>query len=215
VVRLGAHTEPLWRLEYIGTSLLWTYQYPFGWADFRGRHEKRAPHTDWFANAQTATRAHRIFCLDLKKEFPGYYEDIWGITSSESKSGYKAWGGPPRRGSIDGSVVPCAAAGSLMLTPDIALPDVKAMKQRYGDKIWTKYGFADAFNPNTGWVSPDLIGIDAGITLLSAENLRTGNVWKWFMQNPEMVRAMELAGLEKYFRDEWPRPIPFGTQFEI
>src|SRR5271157_2231156 len=61
--------------QYIGTSLLWTYQYPFAWADFRGRHEKRAPHTDWFANAATATRAHRIFCMDLKKEFPGYSED--------------------------------------------------------------------------------------------------------------------------------------------
>jgi hypothetical protein len=182
--------------QYIGVSLLWTYQYPFAWADFRGRHEKRAPHTDWWANAITATRAHRQFCIDLKTEFPGYSEDIWGITSSMSKSGYKAWGGPPRRNSIDGSVVPCAAAGSLMLTPDIALPALRAMKQRYGDKIWTKYGFADAFNPNTGWVSPDLIGLDVGITLLSAEDLRTGNVWKWFMRNPEMARAMQLAELE-------------------
>jgi len=31
----------------------------------------------------------------------------------------------------------------------------------------------------------DVIGIDVGITLLIAENLRTGNVWKWFMANPE------------------------------
>lgn len=183
--------------QYVGVSLLWTYQYPFAWADFRGRHEKRAPHTDWFANAVTATRAHRVFCLDLKKDFPSYSENIWGITSSMSKTGYKAWGGPPRRSSIDGTVAPCAAAGSLMLTPDIALPALRAMKQQYGDKIWTKYGFADAFNPNTGWVSPDLIGLDVGMTLLSAENLRTGNVWKWFMANPEMPRAMQLAELEK------------------
>jgi len=70
------------------------------------------------------------------------------------------------------------------------------MKQRYGDKIWTKYGFADSFNPNTGWVSPDLIGIDVGIALLSAENLRTENIWKWFMRNPEMTRAMQLAEIE-------------------
>jgi hypothetical protein len=181
--------------NYIGTSLLWTYQYPFAWADFRGRREARAPYTDWVANAITATRAHRVFCMDLKKEFPGYSEDIWGITSSESKTGYKAWGGPPKKGPIDGSVVPCAAAGSLMLTPDISLPALRAMKQRYGDKIWTKYGFVDSFNPATGWVSPDLIGLDVGITLLSAENLRTGNVWKWFMANPEMPRAMKLAGM--------------------
>lgn len=182
--------------KYIGTSLLWTYQYPFAWADFRGRREKRAPHTDWFANAQTATRAHRAFIIDLKQEFPGYSEEIWGITSSMSKSGYKAWGGPPRRSGIDGSVVPCAAAGSLMLTPDIALPALKAMKKQYGDKIWNRYGFADSFNPTTGWVSPEVIGLDAGITLLSAENLRSGNIWKWFMKNPEMTHAMELAGIQ-------------------
>jgi hypothetical protein len=182
--------------SYVGTSLLWTYQYPFAWADFRGRHETREPHVDWFANAQTATRAHRAFCVDLKKEFPGYSEEIWGITSSTSKSGYKAWGGPPRRSTIDGTVVPCGPGGSLMLTPDIAVPSLRAMKQRYGDKIWNKYGFADAFNPNNGWVSPEALGLDAGITLLSAENLRTGNVWKWFMKNPEMTHAMELAGLQ-------------------
>jgi hypothetical protein len=35
--------------------------------------------------------------------------------------------------------------------------------------------------------------IDQGITLLSAENPRTGNVWRWFMRNPEIRRAMHLA----------------------
>ena len=183
--------------KYIGESLLWTYQYPFAWADFRDRRESREPHADWWGNAITATRAHRQFCIDLKKEFPGYSENIWGITSSDSAKGYKSWGGPPRRASIDGSVVPCAAAGSLMLTPDIALAALKAMKQQYGDKIYGRYGFTDAFNPNNGWVSPHVIGIDVGITLLSAENLRSGFVWRWFMKNPEVQKAMDLAGLKK------------------
>jgi hypothetical protein len=183
--------------NYIGTSLLWTYQYPFAWADFRDRREKREPHTDWWANAITATKAHRQFCIDLKKRFPGYSENIWGITSSRSEHGYKAWGGPPATKNIDGSVVPCAVAGSLMLTPDISLAALHAMKQQYGDRIYGRYGFTDAFNPNNGWVSPDVIGIDVGITLLSAEDLRTGFVWKWFMKNPEIQRAMDLAGLEK------------------
>ena len=183
--------------KYIGESLLWTYQYPFAWADFRDRRESREPHADWWGNAITATRAHRQFCIDLKKEFPGYSENIWGITSSDSAKGYKSWGGPPRRPSIDGSVVPCGAAGSLMLTSDIALAALKAMKQQYGDKIYGRYGFTDAFNPNNGWVSHHVIGIDVGITLLSAENLRSGFVWRWFMKNPEVQKAMDLAGLKK------------------
>ena len=42
-----------------------------------------------------------------------------------------------------------------------------------------------------------MIGINLGITLLSAENLRTGRVWDWFMQNEEVVRALRAAGLER------------------
>jgi hypothetical protein len=183
--------------NYIGTSLLWTYQFPFAWADFRDRRERREPHYDWWANAITATKAHRQFCIDLRKQFPGYSENIWGITSSIGATGYTAWGGPPATKNIDGTVVPCAVAGSLMLTPDIALAALHAMKKQSGDKIYDRYGFTDAFNPNNAWVSPDVIGIDVGITLLSAENLRTGFVWKWFMKNPEIQRAMDLAGLEK------------------
>ena len=60
------------------------------------------------------------------------------------------------------------------------------------------YGFVDAFNPNTGWVDSDAIGINVGIILLSAENMRTGNVWLWFMQNREIPRAMEKTGLLRY-----------------
>jgi hypothetical protein len=48
--------------------------------------------------------------------------------------------------------------------------------------------------PTTGWVNPDVIGIDVGITLLSAENLRSGKVWTWFMRNPEIQRGLERAG---------------------
>ncbi len=33
-------------------------------------------------------------------------------------------------------------------------------------------------------------GLDFGITLLSAENLRSGNVWHWFMRNKEIPRAL-------------------------
>lgn len=181
--------------KYIGLSPLFTHQYSHAFADYRGHAEKRGSRIDWFANSVTATRAHRQFCIDLAKEFPGYSENIWGITSSNSASGYKAWGGPPRRGPINGTVVPCAAAGSLMLAPDICLPALRAMKERFGEKIYGRYGFTDAFDPVSGWASPDVLGLDAGITLLSAENLRSGNLWKWFMRNPEIPRAMRLAGM--------------------
>jgi hypothetical protein len=181
---------------YYGHTLLWTYQYPFSWWDFRNRRESRGLRIDWFANSATATRAHRAFCLNLAGEFPAYSADIWGITSSDGPSGYQTWGGPPRTGRLDGSVAPCAAAGSLMFIPDLCLPALHAVKTGFGSRIYQRYGFVDAFNPNTNWQADDVIGIDVGITLLSAENLRSGNIWKWFMKNPEAPRAFELAGIQ-------------------
>lgn len=180
--------------HYIGKSLLWTYQYPFAWYDLRNLREEKGSRVNYFENSAAATKAHKQFCLDLAKQFPGCYsENIWGITSSMSKSGYKAWGGPPAKGGIDGSVVPCAAAGSLMFTPEISMAALREMKSRFGDKIYGKYGFADAFHAANGWVSEDVIALDVGITLLAAENLRSGAVWKWFMSSADAKRGVERA----------------------
>lgn len=183
--------------KYVGVSVLWTYQWPFCWFDLRGRREARDSRVDYFENSATATRVHRRFCVEeLGPRFPGCYaDDLWGITSSESAHGYKAWGGPPAKSSIDGTVVPCAAIGSLMFTPEICLPVIRNLKERFGAKIYGRYGFADAFHPGNGWVAPDVLAIDVGITLLAIENYRSGNVWRWFMANPEAQRALALAEL--------------------
>lgn len=181
---------------FSGGAPLFVHQYPQAWLDLRGRKDAREPFVDYYQNSITATRAHREFCLSLKDEFPGYSENIWGISASDSATGYVAWGGPPRHRRIDGSVVPYTAAGSLMFTPDISLPALKEMKAKYGERVYGKYGFADAFNPNNGWVNPDVIGIDVGITLIGAENLRSGKVWYWFMQNREIVEALDKVGLK-------------------
>lgn len=177
---------------------LFTHQYSHAWVDYRGRRESRPPHTDYFQNSVVATRAHRAFCVDLAKEFSGYTGEVWGISASDSIRGYVAWGGPPRHPAIDGSVVPSAAGGSLMFTPDISLPALRAMHRIFGERIYGRYGFVDAFNPKTGWVDSDVIGISVGITLLSAENLRTGNVWRWFMANREVQQSMDRIGLNRY-----------------
>jgi len=173
-------------------SPLFIHQFSHAWVDFRGRRERRPPYVDYYENSVKATRAQRQFSIDvLSKEFPKYSANIWGLTASDSAKGYVAWGAPPRHEATDGSVVPCAVAGSLMFAPDITLAALKEMKNRYGDKIYGRYGFADAFNPQTGWVNPDVIGIDLGVTLLSAENLRSGKNWFWFMRNPEVRLAMK------------------------
>jgi len=211
LLAIGSPTHPIpadawraWRRPVVtfesysyvgGPPPLFVHQYSHAWIDFRGRREREPPHIDWWQNSIDATRAHKAFMLGLAKEFPGYTDTIWGLTASDSRKGYVAWGGPPRAAGIDGTVVPCAVAGSLMVSPDITLPAVRDMRQRFGDRIYGRYGFADAFHPIDGWVNPDVIGIDLGIALVSAENLRTGRVWTWFMRNREMPAAMDRVGL--------------------
>ncbi|HEX6126467.1 MAG TPA: glucoamylase family protein, partial [Pyrinomonadaceae bacterium] len=184
-------------IRYIGSvSPLFIHQFSHAWVDFRNRQERRPPFVNYFENSVLATRAQqRFFAEVLSREFPKYGPNMWGMTASDSQRGYVAWGAPPRHDRTDGSVVPSAPAGSLMFTPDITLPTLRKMKDEYGDKVYGPYGFADAFNPHTGWVGPDVLGIDQGITLLSAENLRSGKNWHWFMQNDEIRRALRRVSL--------------------
>jgi hypothetical protein len=181
-------------IRYIGSfAPLFVHQYSQAWFDFR---HKRDRYADYFENSVKATDVHRRFCLDLSKTFPDYSDDLWGITASDSARGYQVWGGPPLTGPIDGTVATSAAAGSLPFQPKAALRVMKTIKDRYGARGWSRYGFVNAFNPLKNWYDTDAVGIDTGITMLMAENARTGFVWETFMKNPEAVRGMERAGFK-------------------
>jgi hypothetical protein len=54
----------------------------------------------------------------------------------------------------------------------------------------------DAFHPGEDWFCPDVIGINVGIMLLMAENLRTQSVWNAIASTPEATRAFTAAGLK-------------------
>ena len=82
-----------------------------------------------------------------------------------------------------------------MFTPDIALPALRQVYRKFGGRIYGRYGCADAFHLTSGWVNSDVIGVHLGITLLSAENLRTGRVWAWFMKNSDLTTALDSAGV--------------------
>jgi hypothetical protein len=182
-------------LRYIGSfAPLFVHQYSQAWFDFRNKRDKYA---DYFQNSAIATDVHRRFCIELNKQFPNYSDDLWGISASDSEKGYVIWGGPPAMGPIDGTVVPAAAGGSLPFMPDATIRVLKNIKNRY-PKAWSRYGFIDAFNPLKDWYDSDIIGIDAGIIMLMAENARTAFVWETFMKNPEAQRGMAIAGFKSY-----------------
>jgi hypothetical protein len=183
-------------LTYIsGNDPLFTHQFSHAFFDFRNKRDRYA---DYFTNSITATRAHEAFCLSLGKN---YSPDYWGISASDYVNGYVAWGGPDFDGKgfgpIDGSVVPNATAGSLPFLPEATLRVQLALKANYGDKAYGRYGFCDAFHPQANWYDPDVLGIDLGIGVVMAENLRTSFVWDTFARNREVPLAMRRAGFHK------------------
>ena len=170
---------------------LFTHQWSHAWFDFRTKSDAYA---NYFTNSIYATQAHETFCI---MTYPNWYtENYWGITSSDYVGGYTAWGGPPAHGPVDGTVVPCAAAGSLVFLPNECLEVLEALRSNWGAQAWGRYGFVDAFNSNSSpkWYNTDCLGIDLGISVVMAENVRAGFVWSAFMSNPEPVNAMQLVG---------------------
>ena len=93
--------------------------------------------------------------------------------------------------------------------PEIVLPALNAMQSRYGERLFQKYGFIDAFNPTfaqsglkpesgsvheNGWFSDDYLGIDQGPIVLMIENHRSGLVWDVMKKNQDIVRGLCQAG---------------------
>src|ERR1700704_4212108 len=182
-------------LRYIGSfAPLFVHQYSQAFFDFRGKRDR---YTDYFQNSAIATDVHRRVCIELGKQFPDYSDDLWGITASDSETGYVVWGGPPAMGPVDGSVVPSAAGGSIPFLPQPSMRVLRNIRNHY-PPAWCHYGFVNAFNPLKNWYDNDVVAIDTGITLLMAENARTGFVWETFMKNPEAQRAMANAGFKSY-----------------
>lgn len=193
-----AWTRPIVKyqgLEFIsGNDPIFTHQYSHAWFDFRGKRDKYA---NYFENSVTATKAHKRFCLSLRDRFPDYSDDLWGISASDYEKGYTAWGGPPAQGPIDGTIVPCATGGSLPFLFEDCVKVLRTLRGPYAKRVWTKYGFLDALNPLTGWYDADVLGIDQGITMVMAENHRTGFVWETFMKDADVKRGMERAGFRR------------------
>jgi hypothetical protein len=75
-------------------------------------------------------------------------------------------------------LAPTAVAGSLPFAPEECLAALRNLYDQYRDRLWTPYGFRDAFNLGVDWWDPDVLGIDQGPILVMIENYRTGRVWE-------------------------------------
>jgi hypothetical protein len=206
---LGSPTHPITRASWLswsrgpavsyngyffitaGDRALFTVQYPQAWFDLRGLADSTG--LNYYQNAQTATLAQRQWMTDLSSTYSDWGPNMWGLTPSDSAHGYAVWGGPPAFGPIDGTVVPTGPGGSLEFTPRQSLDALKYMKQTFGAGVYKKYGLVDSFNPLSGFTSALVLGIDVGMTLISAENARSNFVWNYFDQTSVARQSLASA----------------------
>lgn len=213
--------------EHLNFMPLFGHQYSHVWIDFRGIQDRymKEKGIDYFENSRRATYVHRTYATQNPNKWIGYSDSIWGMTACDGPKdtifvvngikrdfrSYSARGTGADEHLDDGTIAPTAAGGSIPFAPEIAVPALKAIKNTYGEKVWTKYGFIDAFNPTyitpktpNGWFDTDYLGIDQGPIALMIENHRSGFIWEVMKKNPYIVNGLRRAGFTGGWLDQQP-----------
>ena len=211
--------------EHVNFAPLFGHQYSHVWIDFRGIQDAymRERGIDYFENSRRATYSQQAYAIANPGGFAGYGADVWGLTACDGPlDGTLTLGGRSRlfktytaRGAAlgeindDGTIAPTAAAAAIAFAPEIAIPVIQAMHRRWGDHLYSKYGFLDSFNPTldvetrtqhgkvvpgVGWFDGDYLGIDQGPIVAMIENHRSDLVWRVMRKNPHIRRGLERAG---------------------
>lgn len=213
--------------EHLGGGPLFFHQYSHVWVDFRGLQDDymRQRGLDYFENSRRATLSQRAYAMLNPDGWKDYDQNIWGLTACDGPGmlklpdhagrmrqffDYRARGAGLHDTVDDGTIAPTAALSSLPFAPEIVLPALREMRHRFGDAVYGRYGFFDAFNasftdssgrlsngrviPGFGWVDTDYLGIDQGPIIAMIANHRNQEVWNTMRRNPHLRRGLKRAG---------------------
>ncbi len=209
--------------DHVNFDPLFGHQYSHMYIDFRGIQDEymRQKGIDYFENSRRATLSNRAYCIRNPGRFKDYGPDIWGLTACDGPyNGQQLYNGKMTqfyeygaRGACniqivdDGTIAPTAAGGSLPFAPEVCLPALETMWNKYHQDLIGTYGFKDAFNPSftfkpgteNGWFDVDYLGIDQGPIVIQIANYQDELVWNLMKKNPYIVSGLKKAG----FRGGW------------
>jgi hypothetical protein len=214
-------------IRHIAFAPLFPLHYSHIWIDFRGIRDAvmRDAGFDYFENNRRETLANRAYCIANPMGWAGYGAQSWGLAACDGPGNFvKPFKGENRnffgyaaRGPIDepdgrddGTITPSAALGSLPFAPEFVIPTAEALIRDHGDRLYSKYGFLDAFNPSftyqglrlergtadpvRGWYDTDYIGLDQGPIITMAANHRSDFVWSRMRNCAAIRKGLTLAG---------------------
>lgn len=152
--------------------------------------------SDQYADYREQVTAHATinykYCVDNPKGHSGYSADCWGLTSSDIDDGGYAASSPTND---LGVIAPTAALASMPYLPEESMAALHYFYYKLGDKLWSDYGFIDAFNLSTNWFDKGMhIAIDQGPIVVMIENHRSGLPWKLFMSDAEILSGLQRLG---------------------
>jgi hypothetical protein len=214
--------------KHLQCAPLFGHQYTQCWMDLRGMKDAymRKHGIDYFENTRRAALAQQAYAIANPLGWKDYGRDMWGFTAGDGPANVKReFNGRTRefygyRGRgldkfDDGTLSPAAVAACLPFAPEIVVPTLNEMHRRYGDLIFTKYGFVDGFNPSfdfadvklefgkhvpgKGWFDTDHVAIDQGPILAMFANYRDEGVWARMRKTEWLRKGLRTAG----FRGGW------------
>jgi hypothetical protein len=219
------HWDDFYGFQHVNFAPLFGHQYSHIWIDFRGIRDEymRGKGIDYFENSRRATYSQRAYAIANPDGWKDYGPEIWGLSAYDGPkdttivilgrqrkfSTYSARGAAAGEIRDDGTLGPTAAGGSIAFTPEVVIPALIRMREKYGDDLFASYGFLDSFNPTfdvdikpqhgkvvrgTGWFDTDYLGIDQGPIIAMIENYRSQLVWKTMRKNPYIVSGLKKAG---------------------
>ena len=163
--------------------------YSFLGLDPRGLKDRYA---DYWKQNRNHTLINREHCVRNPNQFKGYGPQSWGLTASDTYNGYDAHSPTNDKGTI----TPTAALSAFPYTPEFSMQALRHFYEQLGDKIWSEYGFVDAFNESQNWYASSHLAIDQGPIIVMIENQRSGLLWNLFMSCPEVQNGLKKLGFQ-------------------
>ncbi|MCD8496731.1 MAG: DUF3131 domain-containing protein [Alphaproteobacteria bacterium] len=168
---------------------LFLAHYSFLGLDPRGLNDRYA---DYWQQNRNHTLINYAHALTNPHDYEGYGPQCWGFTASDNHRGYSAHAPTHDLGVI----TPTAALSSFPYTPEESMRALRHFYEDHGDKIWSAYGFVDAFNETEDWQASGHLAIDQGPIVVMIENHRSGLLWDLFMKSPDIHRALHNLGFQ-------------------
>jgi hypothetical protein len=127
---------------------------------------------------------------------------VWGMSpcAAPGAIGYREFGVPVlgMRGYGPGVVTPHAAALALLVTPEAAIADLRALAGRAG--LYGEYGLYDGVEPRSGAVAATYLALDQSMLFIALANyLQPHCVQERFAADPIVRRALPMLADERFF----------------